>query len=288
MRILKGGKAMKHSRVLFTALCFYLIYLGQSHAQTIEIHTDNLADLYALKSKNTDDNLSVATNLHALNILFDHLKFEYMTTKRSLKLMDSSKNICIVNKVKTRNRIDKYLFSQPVNLFLSRRLYQHTSYPPLDADELINDSVRLPDIFIKRPAAKVIISGQISYGDILDAQIAQLAEANILTRHSSEHDKGVIAMFSKGRAEFALLYPHQVFGSDLTINGRSYSVSSIPPYILGHLMCTKNEVTKRFINNVNNHLSDPKSVDTLFKIHTGYINPIDKVVMESYFRHAFF
>ncbi|MCJ8318754.1 MAG: hypothetical protein MJK12_03920 [Colwellia sp.] len=279
---------MKHLLCLSISMCFYLASIAQSYAQTITIHTDNLADLYALKSKNIDNNLSVATNLLALNIPSANFQFEYMTTKRSLKLMAISKNICVVNKVKTKNRIEKYLFSQPVNLFLSRRLYQHTSYPALASEESINNSVRLSDIFIKRPTAKVIISGQISYGDILDAQIAKLAEANILTRHSSEHDKGVIAMFSKGRAEFALLYPHQVFGSDVKITARSYAISSVPAYILGHLMCTKNEVSKTFIDNVNNHLSAQTSLDSLLEIHLNYIDPIDKVMMESYFRHAFY
>jgi len=273
---------------LTVLICTSFVFVMQSHANTIDIHTDNLADLHALKSNNIVDNLSVATNLHALSSQAANIQFEYMTTKRSLMLMDNSKNICVVNRVKTKKRIAKYLFSQPINIFLSRRLYQNTSYPPLKARESVDNSIFLSDLFINRPKSIVIISAQISYGDVLDAQIAALPAVNKSIRHSGEQDTGIVAMFAKGRAEFALLYPHQVYGSDFTISGRSYAIATIPPYILGHLMCTKNEITKAFINSVNNHLSSSSSLDELLNIHLRYINPIDKIAIESFFRQEFY
>ena len=279
---------MKNLLLLFVLICTSFVFVMQSHANTMQIHTDNLADLHALKSNNIVDNLSVATNLHALHNQLANVQFEYMTTKRSLLQMDNSKNICVVNRVKTKKRIAKYLFSQPINIFLSRRLYQNTAYPPLNTIESEGSSILLSDLFIKRPEAKVIISAQISYGDVLDAQIAALPAVNKIIRHSGEQDTGVVAMFAKGRAEFALLYPHQVYGSDLTIKGRSYAITTIPPYILGHLMCTKNEITKAFISSVNNHLSSPNSLDELLNIHLRYINPIDKTAIESFFRQGFY
>ena len=268
---------MKNLLLLSVLVCSCFVFSKQSHADTIHIHTDNLADLYDLKSKSIINNFSVATNLHALKNQFGNIQFEYMTTKRSLMLMDNSKNICVVNRVKNKKRIEKYLFSRPVNIFLSRRLYQNTSYPPLKARESVDNSVILSELFIERPKAKVIISTQISYGDVLDAQIAALPAVNKTTRHSGEQDTGVTAMFVKGRAEFALLYPHQVYGSSFAINGRSYAIASVPPYILGHLMCTKNDVTKAFIDSINNHLSLPKNLDKLLRIHINYINPIIKL-----------
>jgi len=269
-------------------ICLCLVFVIPSHANTIYIHTDNQADLIALKSKSMTNNLSVATNLHALNSQSANIQFEYMTTKRSLLLMNNRENICIVNRVKTKKRIEKYLFSQPINIFLSRRLYQNTSYPSLTMGESIDNSIHLSKLFIARPRAKVIISAQISYGDVLDAQIAALPIVNKVIRHSGEQDTGIIAMFANGRAEFALLYPHQVYGSSFTISGRSYSIASVPPYILGHLMCAKNDVTKGFINSVNNYLSSSGNMDKLLGIHLNYINPIDQTVIESFFRQVFY
>jgi hypothetical protein len=258
------------------------------NASTIYIHTDNKADLYALRSHNKLDNLSAATNLHALEKQFTNIKFEYMPTKRSLLHMDNSKNICVVNKLKTKERKEKFIFSQPVNIFLSRRLYQSTSYPPLNISESGSNRVSLSDIFVEQPNTKMLLSTQISYGDALDAQIALISDVNIVTRHSAEQDIGITAMFARGRAEFALLYPHQVYGSSFKINARSYSLNSIPPYVLGYLMCTKNDITKDFLNNVNNHLSKPNSLNKLLEIHLNYTNPIDKMVIESFFDEVFY
>jgi len=260
----------------------------QSNAEAIYIHTDNLADLNALRSKNTKDNLSVATNLHALKRQSANIQFEYMETKQSLSLMDEGESICVVNKVKTKSRLEKYLFSQPVNLFLSHRLYQNNSYSVIDVNESAEDSVFLSKLFIKKPKAKVLISGQISYGDVLDTQLARLSATNLMIRHSNEHDTGIMAMFAKGRAEFALLYPHQVYGTSFIINARSYSIDSVAPYVLGHLMCTKNDALAVFIKTINNHLSTPDSLDELLKIHLKYINPIDKVAIASYFHQTFY
>jgi len=284
---------MKHLIFLIISIGLYFTLLVQCYAETIYIHTDNLADLHALRSKNIQDNLSVATNLHALNTQsvqnqLVKIRFEYMTTKRSLLLMDKSKNICVVNKVKTEKRLEKYLFSLPINLFLGRRLYQNTSYPAVDVNESMGNSVLLSDLVIDRPDTKIIISAQISYGDLLDAQIKKLPEQNKIVRHSGEHDKGVLAMFSRGRAEFALLYPHQVYDSDIKFDGRSYLISSVPPYILGHLMCSKSELAKAFLKSINGQLSAVEALDELLRIHLTYINPMDKAVTEMYFRQAFY
>lgn len=267
--------------------CLYFAFSIQSYAKTIYIHTESINDFSALEGMNPENNFSVSTNLHALNNQSENIEYEYMTTKRSLLLMDNSKNICVVDKIKTKKRIEEYLFSKPVNLFLSRRLYQNASFSVVGGTDSRDESVSLSSLFIERPKSQIIISGQISYGDVLDAQISKLPEGNVLLRHSGEHDEGVIAMFAAGRAEFALLYPQQVYDSDLKVNGRSYSISSVPPYILGHLMCTNNEVTKAFIQSVNDHLSDSDSLAELLKIHLQYTNPIDKLVIESYFSKEF-
>jgi len=211
-----------------------------------------------------------------------------MTTKRSLQMMDNSKNICVVNKIKTTTRLNKYIFSRPINLFLGRRLYQHRSFAVLPDHETIGSGVFLPELFPENPTAKVIISGQISYGDALDKQISALSEDNKIIRQSSEHDTGVISMFARGRAEFALLYPHQVYDSSLTLNARSYAIAAIPPYVVGQLMCTKNIITERFIKRINAHLSSQNSLDKLLNIHFSHINPNDKEVVEYYFRQAFY
>lgn len=264
-----------------------LLFAKQNHNDTIYIHTENLADLYALNDKNMQHNLSVSTNLYVLKKQLANIRFDYMPGKRSLLQMSNNKNICVVNRIKTKARAGKYLFSKPVNIFLSRRLYQNVSYPALKPKNSFNHNVLLSELFSERPNAKVIITAQISYGDKLDAQIAAIPQDNKVIRHGGEHEVGVMSMFAKGRAEFALLYPHQVYESDIEISGRSYTLASIPPYVLGHFMCTNNEVTKEFITSINKYLNSPDNINELLEIHLNYINPIDQHAIEQFFSQAF-
>ena len=278
---------MKKMLSLFL-ICFYFVFSMQCHANTIYIHTDNITDLSALENEKTEGNFSATTILHALKSHSSSIQFEYMTTKRSMILMEDNENICAVNKIKTKQRAEEYLFSQPINLFLSRRLYQNTPQPLTDINGLVSRNVSLPAIFKSRPNAKIIISGQISYGDELDVLISKIPEENILLRHSGEHDEGVISMFAAGRAEFALLYPHQVYNWGVDIKWRSYSIDSIPHYVIGRLMCNKNKVTEAFIKNVNTYLSRTRNIEKLLKIHLNYSNSIDREDVKSYFHQEFY
>jgi len=276
---------MKNKIILF--LLFFYLIIFTSHASTIFIHSDNITDLKAINDQDIIGNLSAATNLHALTVAQTDIQFEYMTTKRSLQLMHESKNICVVNKLKTKERLTKYLFSQPINLFLSHRLYQLSSSPPLFTDGSLEHSISLADLFEQKPFAKVLVSSQVSYGDYLDKKIAQLPKVNKITRHAGEHDTGLLNMFVMGRAEYAILYPHQVYDSKLTFKARSYAISSIAPYVLGHLMCTKNQISAAFIKKVNHHINQKENLDKLLRIHLDNINPNDKKALTYYFQHVF-
>jgi uncharacterized protein (TIGR02285 family) len=256
-------------------------------ANTIYIHTDNLTDFKALKESNGENNLSVSTNLLALHLNSTNIEFDYMTTKRSLTFMDEGQNICVVNKIRTKDREEKYRFSQPINLFLGRRLYQHANKQPLSFIDPTTGVIALSDLFKNKENAKIIISAQISYGDALDQQLSRIDKKNKLTRHSGGHDSGIISMFAKARAEFALLYPQQVHVSEHKLNTRSYEVANSPPFFLGRLMCTDTPVTEAFITQVNQRLSSKSIKEQLLNVHLKFIDSNDKSALKKYFHQAF-
>ena len=257
-------------------------------AKTIFIHTDNINDLANLESNNKTASLSAVTNLSALQHERGNIQFEYMNTKRSLALMDQDENICVVNKIKTKQRLSKYVFSQPINLFLSRRLYQNASFSPIvKPSHGIDTSVTLAEVFNAKPNSQVIVSGHISYGDNLDKQIANLAVKNKIERYSSEHETGLINMFAKGRTEFALLYPQQVHGFSGKISFRSYEVATVSPYILGHLMCTDNVETNKFVARINQQLAKLHRTSELLSMHLAFITPNESATFRHYFQQAF-
>lgn len=90
----------------FTAVLIVISLNAYSNVQgkNIVIHADNRTDYQALISNKGGGNFSVSTNLLALSELHSSVKFEYMTTKRSLRFMNKGESICIVNCIKTKER----------------------------------------------------------------------------------------------------------------------------------------------------------------------------------------
>lgn len=268
-------------------ILFFSELLMLANAETIYIHTENKNDLIALQNQNYSLNLSTSTNLHALKNTSHDIQYEYMTTKRSLSFMENNRNICVVNKIKTEDREAKYIFSKPINLFLGRRLYQNTQYEPLPEDISKNNIVDVKELFNYRPNSQLIVSGQISYGNYLDSVLKTYAHENLMIRQSSEHDSAIINMIDKGRMEFALLFPQQVYAAGYGLNTRSYEIAEIPPFVVGHIMCTRNTNTEAFISETDNNLEEQQSKERLLNIHLGFINPSDNQVFKNYFRQVF-
>jgi len=278
---------MRLTRIPILCSILFSCLLLPTHASNIYIHTENLPDLQALQSNNSESILSVSTNLLALKKVHAKVQFEYMTTKRSLQFMDKGHNICIVDKIKTKERLAKYIFSQPINLFLGRRLYQKASSSMLVKHMLTDNKVNLYKLFEAQPKAQLLVTEQISYGDALDEQIALLPDKNKLIRQGAAQDIAIREMFALGRADFALLYPQQVFTYLPKLKVRSYEIEAIPPYVLGHLMCTNTPENQSLLEEINNHLNMPQSRDDLLDIHLKFIKPSDKQIFINYFEQEF-
>jgi len=276
-------------------LLFYCLLPLYSTANTetlqddvIYVHSEVLSDFKDLKNDNPTNDLSVATNLHALSPMQPTIKFEYMTTKRSLMFMEKGdKNRCVVNKIRTKERLDKYIFSLPINLFLGYRLYQHNTNTPLPGYTSFDSKLHLDELFKKSPDARVLISDQISYGDVLDNQLTSLPQKNKILRSSREHNTGIIKMFEQGYAEFSILYPQQVYKHKPGLKARSYTIASSPPFVLGHLMCTKTPATVDFIEQVNSNLTSDINYEELLEIHLRFIRPTEQLMFKYYFKQAF-
>lgn len=229
------------------------------------IHTDSADDLNNFVQGRMQS-LSSATNLLALDPFNNDLQFEFVPLKRSLKFMQKGEPICVINKIQTAQRIKQYIFSKPINLFLSRRLYQHAdlSYNPQ------NKPVNLKALFTSYPERRLIISDQISYGDNLDKFISELPESNKIIRRGASHISGVLGMFAENRGEYALLYPLELTDSSLDKPTLSFELAGTEPYILGRLMCVNSEKTKGLIERVNNQIDRLNKAGILLKTHLEY------------------
>lgn len=248
-------------RLFFCLLSFWLTPL----VAKIYIHTDSADDLNNFVHGQMQS-LSSATNLLALDPKNNDLHFEFVPLKRSLKFMQKGESICVINKIQTAQRAQQFIFSKPINLFLSRRLYQHADL----AYNQMHEPVNLKALFATYPERRLIISDQISYGDNLDKFINELPENNKIIRRGASHISGILDMFSEKRGEYALFYPLELSNSSLNVPSISFEVAGTEPYILGRLMCVKNEKTTLLIERVNQQIDKLNHAGTLLKSHLEY------------------
>lgn len=274
----------------FTAFVFLILLTGiADSAETLDgiyLHTDNLNDFKQLTRRRAGG-IGSATNLLAINELDLNIKMEFMPLKRSLQLMDQQHPVCAINKVSNIQRIQKYLFSYPVNIFMNRMLYQIEGSTPL-----IQEAVSLAALFKKRSKCQLLLTAQISYGAEVDAQLQQIPAKNKLYRNSVAYStnnivpqgEGLLSMFRKKRAEFALFYPQQLFEADVEFLYRSYPIKGTSPYIIGHIMCAKIDGMKAVINKFNQNLKSAYSSGKLLATHLQFLDPRDAEHLAYYYR----
>lgn len=272
---------MKFKSLILCMLPIFCITSGYTRDnQKIIVHTDNWNDYLYYQSPNYKaPSLSAAANISTLREVNFKIQYEYMPLKRSLRFMSSGAELCVVDKIKSAERIKSYSFSFPMNVYLSRRLYQQAFLP-----KLTSDKVNILDILRTHPEHRVLITSQISYGEDLDNLISKIPKQQVVLRSSGEHSKGLLDMFSNRRAEYALLFPQALIDNNIKLAARTYQIENAPAYILGHLMCTKGPNTNTFINELNNNIRAQFKSNKLLNIHKNYVDSNSHHALSKYFK----
>lgn len=227
--------------------------------------------LYVLKGSRTSSSLSV----------------EYVSLPRTLVLMNQRLAVCSPNKIRSAQRAH-LLFSQPINLFLARRLYQDGGMPPIP-DTLLTadgDVRQLAEVMNYFPQARLLLGHDISYGDQLDAEIADVPATSRLYVFGPEHLNSILGMFTRHRAHFILEYPVTMANEARSAEDgswRSYGVAGVEPYMAGRLMCSDTPETRALIARVDAFLQDPVHRQHLLEVHLNHVPAEDHAMLRHYF-----
>lgn len=228
------------------------------------VTTDNQHDIESFETMQKRS-LSAESNILALGMKENFIQL--VPFKRSIKLMDEGYPVCVINRLKTPAREEKYIFSKPTGLFLNRRLYQHSDLKT----ENISIPINLIELFSEYPERRLIVSNQHSYGENLDKRIASLDDKYKIVRSGAIHNsRGVVKMFVERRGDYALFQPSELYEKEFNISTTSFPLEGVKPYILSHIMCSKTKETSQFIAEVNDRLVLKKNRDALLNIHLKY------------------
>ncbi|KAF7764721.1 hypothetical protein PCIT_b0773 [Pseudoalteromonas citrea] len=246
-------------------------------AQSLRIYIDDEKDLLVFTGKVAPVNIAGATNNMLLNAIGEHpIEFVPSSYKRALRIMSQQPHpTCLFNKVKTPEREANFLFSRPINLYLSRRLYIHSHADPLD-EALLDKFGHVKSLSLLFETYKkklIVIAGTFSYGPFLDKQLAQVSSENKVIREGSNHYDTVYRMFNLRRVDFLLAYPAEIYRHVKIDKAeyQSYRMANSPEYILGHMMCNDTKVSRAFIAKVNDIMVKLYKQEQFIDAHLLYL-----------------
>lgn len=198
---------------------------------------------------------------------------------------------CTPDRIKTPERLKKYLFSYPVNFYLGYRLYQRADLTPLSVPILnAQGEVRsLSALLEDEPRSRLLVSSHFSLGHFLDAEVSKVAASKKTLVAASEYYQQFLGMFLAKRAEYAVLFPTAIqehYHADLPMPVRSYAIAGAPAVIAGHLMCNKSAESERFLQQVNQALLELYQEPEFLQAHQRYMLSEDAKVVAEVIRAA--
>lgn len=238
---------------------------------------------------NTEENENVLTDaltsisVDSENLLLKKLQqldkynivFQRASILRIEHVLKASENTCIANRILTPERQQYSVYTSPQSLYLTVRLYQLKN--GVQIPEYVFDSEgsisSLPALFDALPNTKVAIGEGVSYGRLIDQQIAQLDENNTYRRTGNYRIKLLGKMFLNNRVEFLIYYPSEIqMFTDDESELISYRLGNANKFVLGRVTCSKGEFGEQVIEDINQVLKSLYPSTEFYKTHFDWVN----------------
>jgi len=280
--------------ILFSFIC----QANKEKEQLIWL-TDDRKDLVDLNSPNKQVSIGTDTTNLVLQALTDYdINVQLVQIPRASMLMKVMDNVCISNRVKTKARLKDNIFSLPVNIFPSLRLY----YMPAQKSVLeqgidkrlfteAGELKSLASLFDVYPEAILATTKGRSFGEIIDEQMKQVPERNKMTRAGDGRYHAFIQMLLKGRIDFIIHFPVEI-RQELTLPAEKYELSSlslanISEYIVGHIACSDSDMGRKVIATVNARLKQLYLDRVFYQAHRRYLPESDLNNFSRYYKEVF-
>ncbi|CAH9062647.1 hypothetical protein PSECIP111951_04021 [Pseudoalteromonas holothuriae] len=274
--------------IVYSCIAFLFYCICFSFAQAAQLYVDDEVDLSVLRQEKPPTGIANNTNLLVINAL----KKELITLvpasyKRALRAMHESEDaICVQNRIKTPSRLSKFLFSLPINIYLSHRLYQHKQAVPLGSSLLNADGEveSLANVFYKYKSALIVLTPSMSYGDFLDKQVRNIPGNNKVLRDGTNHYDMTFHMFKRHRADFYLGFPAAIFRhlQNNPTDLRAYDIAGSPKYVIGHWMCNDTEQSRLFLQKLDKAITQTYQHTDFYHAHLRWLPETAQLKTKAY------
>ncbi|GBL06040.1 hypothetical protein [Glaciecola sp. KUL10] len=194
---------------------------------------------------------------HAQNMLNKKIVFQVLPSERVWLSLRSPRPTCTPAKIKTKERIDEFLFSLPTGITASSRIFSN------NANESIADVLNeqgeiksLVDLANHVDDFLLFHTRNRSYGNFMDQQIKSLAPAFRQELASTTGFAAEVRLFLASRSSYLVATPillHRAY-PDVLRESFHYKIAGSPSYSLGHIMCNDTVQTRAFIEEFNTAL----------------------------------
>lgn len=281
---------MKGLRHLLLALACSNLFLPAAGFAEVTLYTDNQVTRNVLVNSDLPSGSLISDSYrYVLSHLNRFPDLYFQNQIRAEKLLTPDTAACQIMKVRTEEREKHYLFSEATDVYLSHKLYVQQEYAATIRDNYLNNEGEVASVSAIFQDAKdrvlLLITGH-SYGQYLDAEITHIDNSQRYYLGASDPYDLYFKMFNQERGQFALLIPSALKNSDTPLQHyTSFALANNPPYITGHIMCSKHPESAQFIKDVNAVLYEYYRSGTFEKYAMRYF-PDEELGTLRHFIHA--
>ena len=262
------------------SLCLIFLSSFSLYAQTVTLLSDDIKDIDILQKVGINDIASDTNRLLFNNINDIEFELEVAPAARIDALLKEDRTLCAINRIRTEERLRYHLYSYPVHLYPSHRLYYFKNKTPISNALLTkqNELISINALMEHYPLSIIGIESGRSYGKLLDAQFAQLKEKNLLMRAGSDAYKAMINLFERQRVDFLVTYPTNFkdYAEKENDNISSISIANHPVFIAGHIACSNTSTSRKVIKRINQILLKLYPTENFLSMHLNHVPQADQ------------
>jgi uncharacterized protein (TIGR02285 family) len=271
--------------IILTAIYACCLCISSHAENTIHWLNDSVRDS-AQQARTANAHLSTladTSNLLMKSLPQYQFETKFVQSQSIARMLKKLPNSCAPNRIKTPERLKGNIYSLPLNIYLSLKLYYkkgvNSNILPANALDTNNQLKSLAALFTGKTIYTLGVNEGRSFGVFLDAQINALEKHNLVTRSGIESTSSLVKMLLKDRIDYTIEYPvnvHKVLKETKTnIALESIKIAGAPSYIVGYVACSKGQVGEQIIKDINTALVRLYHNDNFYQAHTRYLDKAD-------------
>lgn len=273
--------------------CAFILLPSLTSAQTKNTITwmvdeSDFIELY-LSDKQVSIGIDTA-NLVLKQLPHYAIEFNASPVPRTNQQLKINENICTANRIKTIDREANNLFSLPMSLHPSARLYYRKDSVTIPEALIAQDGtlINLAALVTVNAKANFGIARGLSYGEMLDDVIANIPSDRVSFYNSEKRYKSGPKLLSDGLLDMTLLYSSQW----LQLNDNPLPVDSniayiplkqAPYFIPTYIACSRSAFGHNVINDINDALLSLYDNDAFKAAHKRYLPRQEYSLFEAQF-----